>query len=320
MDSLKLLSSAAAIAMVAAAAPAMAQTAPLADVSIEGPIASFEAPVTGERAPNGELIVGVMKVMGATVKVPANAPIHSPTNPDLTWEQFSTGPFPGRSEPGYLGGTAIVNGDSSGGVIYATDVFSDLSENVVVGEATASVVDGPANRATVNDIPLVPLDDPRMPAGRPINGFGFEVNPTQIIAGTLVSVEGYYAAGKLNYHTFEADGATLVKPTTAEVSVLRAQCRIRGRGRDELEVRGGTKNPANARVTIQYLQANGVTWTSLTPTVAPVVDTTVAPQQGLYRYVSSSLRFPGGVCPAQIRAIFTANAGVASDGFTPDAR
>jgi hypothetical protein len=313
--------SAAALAVVAAGAtPAMAQTALLADVSIEGPIQGFEAAASGDVAPNGQPIIGVMKVMGATIKVPANAAIHTPTNGSLTWAQFTTGAFPGRGEPGFLGGTAIVTGDSQGGVIYATDVFSDLSENVVVGEATASVVDGPANRATVNDIPLVPLDDPRMPAGRPINGFGFEVNPTQIIAGTLVSVEGYYAAGKLNYHTFEADGATLVKPTTAEVSVLRAQCRIRGRGRDELEVRGGTKNPANARVTIQYLQANGVTWTSLAPTVVPVVDTTVAPQQGLYRYVSSSLRFAGGVCPAQIRAIFTANAGVASDGFTPDAR
>jgi hypothetical protein len=204
-------------------------------------------------------------------------------------------------------------------VIYATDVFSDLAENVVVGEATASVVDGPANRATVNNIPLVPLDDERMPAGKPINGFGFEVNPTQITAGSLVSVEGYFAGGKLNYHTLEADGAALVSPTTAGVSVLRAQCRIRGGGRDELEVRGGTKNPANAVVRIQYLNAAGA-WVNLAPTVTPVVDATVSPPQGLFRYNSSALRFPGAICPGQIRAAFNANITVNSGGFTPDAR
>lgn len=320
MNSLKLMSSAAVTAMIAAAAPALAQVVPLlADVSIEGPIQGFEAPAAGETAPNGQPIVGVIKVMGATVKVPANAPIHSPTNDHLTWEQFTTGPFPGRGEPGFQGGTAIVTGDSAGGVIYATDVFSDLAENVVVGEATASVVDGPANRATVNNIALVPLDDPRMPAGRPINGFGFEVNPAQITAGSLVSVEGYFAGDKLNYHTLEADGAVLVKPTTAEVSVLRAQCRIRGGGRDELEVRGGTKVPANAAVRIQYLNAANA-WVNVNPVVAPVVDNTVTPAQGLYRYNSSALRFPGAICPAQIRATFSTNVTVASEGFAPDAR
>jgi hypothetical protein len=99
MSTRKLLSSAAAVALIAAATPAMAQ-ALLADVSIEGPIQAFEAATPGDVAPNGQPIVGVMKVMGATVKVPASAPIHSPTNDRLTWAQFTTGPFPGRSEGG----------------------------------------------------------------------------------------------------------------------------------------------------------------------------------------------------------------------------
>ena len=306
-------------AAIGAVSPASAQ-ALLADVSIEGPIQEFLPVAPGEKAPDGITdIVGAMRVMGAVIKVPATAAIHSPTNDDLTWEQYSTGAFPQRSEPGFLGGTAIVTGDSQGGVMYATDVFSDMSENVIVGEATTSVIDGPAIRATVNNVRLVPLDDPRMPAGRPINGFGFEVNPADIEPGTLVAVEGYYAGGQLNYHSFEADGARLVNPTTAEVSVLRAQCRIRGGGRDELEVRGGSKNPANAVIRIQYLNSLGA-WVNVNPTVTATADNTVTPAQGLFRYNASNLRFPGGVCPGQIRAAFNANINVNSGGFTPDSR
>ena len=322
MISRPLLSSVAALALAAVATPAMAQ---LADVSIEGPISGFAAPATDangvvETAPNGRPIVGVMTVMGATVKVPRGAPIHTPTNADLNWRQFSTGQFPGRAEEGFLGGTAIVTGDSVGGVIYANDVFSDVAENVVVGEATAAVVDGNANRATVNNIPLVPSRDARMPAGRPINGFGFDIDPTQIDPGSLVSVEGYYGRnGRLYYHTLEADGAAVLYPTVPEVSILRADCRKRGGGRDELEVRGGTKAGANGRVTIQYLNADGVTWTSVAPTAPSTVDNTVTPAQGLYRYTSSALRLPGTVCPAQVRAV-AANGVTASPGFTPDAR
>lgn len=317
------VSAAALAATAAAASPAMAQ-ALLPDVAIEGLIQSFSAPAANEVAPDGQAIVGVMKVMGATIKVPAGAPIHTPTASGLTWEQFTTGNFPGRAEPGFLGGTAIVTGDSVGGVIYADDVFSDVSEHVVVGEATGSVtVDDGSTRASVNNIPLIPLDDIRMKAGAPINGFGFEVNAAQITAGTLVSVEGYFAAGKLNYHTFEADGAALINGGTPEVSILRAQCRFRGGNRNELEVRGGTKNPAGGQVTIQYSNPASVSgWTSVTPNVTPVVDTTVTPSQGLYRYTASNITFPANfrVCPSQVRAFFTASPAVVTPGFTPDSR
>lgn len=324
----RLLPSVSALALLAGLAgvsPASAQ-ALLPDVTIEGPVQTFSSPTAGELAPNGQPIIGVMKVMGATVKVPQGAPIHSPTNSSLTWQQFTMGAFVGRAEPGFLGGTAIVTGDSQGGVIYADDVFSDISEHVVVGEATGSVtVDDGSTRASVNGIPLIPLDDPRMPAGAPINGFGFEVNPAQITVGSLVSVEGYFAAGKLNYHNFEADGASLINPTTPEVSILRANCRFRGGNRNEIEVRGGTKNPAGGTVTIEYSNPAATTtggWTALTPAVTPVVDTTVTPNQGLYRYTASNITFPAAfrVCPAQVRAKFTASPLVVTPGFTPNSR
>ena len=99
--------------------------------------------------------------------------------------------------------------------------------------------------------------------------------------------------------------------------MLRAQCRKRGGGRDELEVRGGTHTPANAQVRIQYF--NGTTWVNVNPQVAPVVDNTVVPAQGLYRYNQANLRLPGTVCPAQIRATILGNT-VTSAAFTPDSR
>ena len=84
-----------------------------------------------------------------------------------------------------------------------------------------------------------------------------------------------------------------------------------------MEVRGGTHTPANAQVRIQYW--NGSSWVNLNPQVAPVVDNTVVPPQGLYRYVQSNLNLPGTVCPAQIRATILANT-VTSAPFTPDSR
>lgn len=323
-----------ALACAAFAAPASAQ---LADVSIEGPIQSvtpFAAPVgdtIGTRAVN---VIGEMRVMGVLVKVLDTTPVHTPTNEHVSLGELGDGPLEGRSEPGFIGGTAIVTGDSLAGVLYATDVFTDFAENVIVGEATGIAEETLANeeivaRATVNRTIIQPSTDPRMPAGPPINSFGFSIDPTNIAEGSLVAAEGYFANNRLYYHTFEADAGALVNPSIAEVSVLRAQCRIRGRNRDELEVRGGTHTPANGRVTVQRLVPNpnpllAGTWQNVNPVnVTPVVDTTVTPQQGLYRYNATNLNL-GAVCPAQVRVIMRATANgpiiATSDPFTPDSR
>ena len=189
-------------------------------------------------------------------------------------------PLTGRSN-GFRGGTAIVTGDSSGGVLYAS-VFVEVAENVVVGEATGTVNDPQADtilRSTVNNVIVVPLEDPRTPAGSPINGFSFAIDPVTIPPGSAFSVAGY-ADNRIYYHTLEADAGQLINPTTPQVSILRAQCQARsdGRSRDELELRGGTVNPANGRVMIQVLQpgagpALAASWQNVNPVnIAPVVD------------------------------------------------
>jgi len=310
------------------AASAQAQVVIVPDASIEGAIQSV-TPGAGVFAPFGAT-KGEMVVMGVTVRVLASAPIHSDTNPAIDLSTLENS-LPGR-EHGFLGGTAIVTGDSSGGVLYASDVFVEVAENVVVGEATGTKndpLDDLVTRSTINNVIIVPLEDPRTPAGPPINSFGFEIDPVTIPPGSAFSVAGYFAGDRIYYHTLEADAGTLINATTPQVSILRAQCRARndGRSRDELEVRGGTYLPAAGRVTIQTLRPGAnpsldASWISRAPiNIAPVVDPVFG--QGLYRYTASNLNF-GAVCPAQVRAIMRAAAGspilASTAGFGPDSR
>jgi len=327
-----LMFGAAAIALMALSTPASAQVA-LSDVEIEGPMSHVEAypqPVQD----SGYSIIGKMTVMGADVRVLETALIHTPTNssnnPDpadrLTLADFQTGRLPGRSQQGFTGGTAIVVGESLNGVIYASDVFSDLAENVVVGEATGKVtitrtevidgveiVTGEAVRSTINGMVIRPQTDRRMPAGPAINGFGLRVDANDITVGTLVAAEGYYVPSQntLWYHTLEADGAKLLNPSRTQVGILRASCRIRGGGRDELEVRGGTVNPANASVQIRLpapTVANPDRFLSVGIVQAVPQPATVPgdPPQGLFRADFRNLNIAGGVCPSQVRAVILA--------------
>jgi len=262
-------------------------------------------------------VIGTMTVMGIQVRILEDALFHTPTktsldesNP-LTIESFAYERFPGRREDGFIGGTAIITGDSIGGQVYATDVFSDLFENVVVGEATGTVqTPAGVDRATINGMKIRRSTDKRMPAGPAINSFGLRVKEAEITSGSLVSAEGYYSSNQdtLFYHTIEADGAPLLRTDTTQVGILRASCRIRGGGRDEVEVRGGAVNPADATVQIRLPDPtpnNPNRFTSIgivqaVPQAAPVP---TDPPQGLFRADFRNLTIPGGVCPTRVRAV-----------------
>lgn len=322
-----LLLGTAAIALAFAATPACAQLVP-GDVEIEGPMSAIEIYPAGDpritdvTSQGNRTSVGQIKVLNVVVKVLQGALIHTPTNGDLGLQAGvsntarglqrlagSVGGFlPGRSgaaNRGFLGGTAIVVGSSDGGQVYANDVFSDLFEHVIVGEATAPMADddGTTLRATVNKMRILPIDDGRMPAGPAINGLGLEIDSTKITAGTLVAAEGYLAGNNLYYHTLEADDAPLARPDDPQVGILRADCRIRGGGRDEIEVRGGVANPANATVSISIpsvarpnrFTAIGV----VTATPDPVAS---SPNQGIFRANFRTLNITDGVCPTRVRA------------------
>jgi hypothetical protein len=322
---LRLLSFCALVALGSAASPALAQLA----TEIEGPMETITAFPSAVTDPDtGESVIGEIRLMDVLIKVRADALIHTPTAV-ITLSQLATGPMPGRTEQGFHGGTGIITGESIGGVIFADDVFSDLFEHVVVGEATNAVTVGTAVRATVNNMQLRRSSDPRMPAAAPINGFGFRIDTTTIEPGSLLAAEGYYSARQrvLYYHTLEADDALLLRPDITEVSILRAECRIRGGGRDELSVRGGVHNRTTAAagtVQIQRPNAAGTGWVNVA-TATAVGDPTTAnpalgqPEQGEYRLDARNLTFLNG-CPSQIRARYAGETGVAFATFAPDAR
>ena len=109
----------------------------------------------------------------------------------------------------------------------------------------------------------------------------------------------------------------MANPNTTQVGILRADCRIRGGGRDEIEVRGGVVNPANATVQIRIpdpTPANPQRFTTI-GLVTATPDNTVTPPQGLFRANFRTLTIPGGVCPTLVRAVIPAGgAGRAQPG------
>jgi hypothetical protein len=271
-----------------------------------------------------------------TVKVLSNALIHTPTNDNLGTPdvasgvtKLGSGALPGRTEQGFKGGTVIISGDSLAGIIYAEDVFTDLFEHVVVGEATTSTN---AGYVGIQNLDLVKSTDPRMPAGKPINIYGFEIDPTKVVPGTLVSAEGYVGkhpimGDALFYHTIEADAAELLRGGQTEVSILRADCRIRGGGRDEVSVRGGV-HPATGSaaitgtVAIERLDAVTGAWVRVGVSGAALPDPATTPVQSEYRYDSSRLNL-GGRCPGLLRAVYPSTVGATgtvTDVKAPDIR
>jgi hypothetical protein len=167
----------------------IAVVAPLATVALEGPISAV--------VDNGDG-TATITVMGVPVLIPADAPINSPTvllTPALLADAT---PLPGRTLPGFIGATAIINGQTVGGVNVADDVFVEPAENVLIGTVTAANCtnadcSGPDDSLTVLGTPLSRLTDVRMLAGPPANAFGFAIDLSGgALVGSLVSAEGYF--------------------------------------------------------------------------------------------------------------------------------
>lgn len=277
-------------ALAAAASPARAQVLP-PDLVIEGPIDGISE--------DGKAI----HVMGIRIRVDSGT-FDTPTRLGVPLADM-TRPLPGRAS-GFLHGTAIVTGGSNGRDVYATNVFSDVNENVIVGEVTRK------DPLEVNGLPVVQLpqkpatgtSDFPIPSSQPRNIFGFDISPNTIDEGTLVSIEGYLGTdGKLYWHTLEADAGRPLN-LKAEVSILRAQCRRNGNGKDELEVRGAV-HPASGRTLTSpvpnveiYLQGATSPILRATPVIVAPAPATIA---GFYaEYTARSNKLTLGRCPQAI--------------------
>jgi hypothetical protein len=232
-----------------------------------GPLPAFaqilglEGPITRVLPRSNEMIV-----MGARVLVPRGTPITTPTV-NLTELAGTTNPLalligdplPGRVDPGFIGGTAIINGRvNPNGTLVATDVFVEPSENVLIGNVTVStctnsVCAGAGNTLRIAGVRMTPIRDARMAVEPITNAFGFRVNLTGAnLVGRSASAEGYFARGRFWYFLMEVAGAPLAN-RGREVSIQRAQCRDNAGG-IQLDVLGAVHTPATGRV--QIVDAN----------------------------------------------------------------
>ncbi len=274
------MSAAAAAAMSGVCATASAQIL----VEIEGPMSAYVA-TTGN--------TGTMTVMNNKIAVDANTVFASPTETraDLFARRLPGGGrelneagavynvsnwmrgdmFDGRRQRGFIGATVIVTGtvDPVTGVVTAQEVFSDISENVVLGAVyenlcTNAACNDPGNFIRGNG-PLgpafVPNADKRLPA-LPITDAGlFELNLAfknlGVSSGIITSFggEGYFtqdpvpvgdgAEQAIVYYAFELGENRpdlLATPGIPEISTLRVRCTEGSR----LEVRGFVHAPTDA--------------------------------------------------------------------------
>jgi len=190
-----------------------------------------------------------MTVMGINVNIPASVfasslattPTSTITNPgDLLGD-----PLPGRADPGFLGGTAIINGESTttsdglGGVnaaFTAIDLFVEPAENVVLG-----AIQNKGNCAlSIEGVDLVflkDLNDARMTGADPVNTSGFLIDHCQTLDGGAAAVEGYYGEdGDLYIFTYETDDAPLLDTGAGgTTTITKATCDGR-----RIEVRGSS--------------------------------------------------------------------------------
>lgn len=265
--------SAAALAGICATANAQVQV----PIEIEGPLTAYTATTTTS---------GTLNVMNNTVRVDANTEFVSPTgsrssitrpngNPLFNVTQWMRGEtYNGRRRPGLLGGTVIVTGvfDTATNTILASEVFSDVAENVILGVVTESNCTSAQCDAAGDYIRgngptgpvFIPNKDPRLTA-LPITDAGlFKLDLTKgplvgtAAAPTTFGGEGYFSDDKifpvgsatpaeqaLVYWAFELGENRpdlLATPGVPEISSLRIRCTEGSR----IEVRGFVHAPVNA--------------------------------------------------------------------------
>ncbi len=247
-----------------------------------------------------------MVVMGMTVNVPAGAIITSPTATLTTAQLADTAPLPGRTQPGFVGGTAIINGTvDSSGLVTADDVFVEPSENVVLGVVTANT----GSQISVNGIPVSLITDARMPA-KPVQ----DVNGIAIILGSIpvgvgAGIEGYFSNGTFYAFLIEADEGTPVN-AQPQVVITRALGRERtpnNRRGDELEIRGTcttTHAPAATTQSIRVFRIDGTTQTLLGTGTATVDPAFPGIANFTFRTVTAPTNNPVlGTCPTTVRVV-----------------
>jgi hypothetical protein len=295
-------------ALLLCVAPATAQSIKQGLVEIEGPL-EFAG------AENG---ANVVKVLGIKVTITPNTKLTSPTTP-ITYDDLAAGPvLPGRTEPGFINGHAIVTGTRDGTGVYAQQVYIEPADHHLIGIVTRNDAGG----FEVEGTPVVllprsssarPYPDPSPASGTPPinwdkrlpgaglkNAAGFEISPASVAVGTEIVVAGYYVpnpAGKgvIYAHTATASGDDVGQGP--RVSILRAECRQRASDEIEWDVRGGTVPDSG---TVKILNSTG----SVQYGVVNVSAEPGNPGKGLYR-LQAQIKKVTQQCPTVVQAQYT---------------
>ncbi len=290
---------AAALLSVAGVAQALAQV----PAALEGNISAITR--------NATTGVATMTVIGVTVRVTTTTPITTPTATLTTAQLASTALLPGRTQGGFIGGTAIINGtwNATANRFDATEVFVEPAENILLGVVTANT----AGQLSINGVRVVPIPttELRMPSLPMRNEIGVAVIPSTVPVGAQAAAEGYYAGGVFNAFIIDVSAGTPVS-STPQVTILRAQGRERTpnttRG-DELDIRGGatTAHANGANQTIRIFRVdtiNGVRTETLIGQTTTIPD--VIPGMATWRFTvitPPSANAVLGTCPTLIRAV-----------------
>ncbi len=286
----------AAAALLLSGINATAQTIP---ASIEGSISAVSSNVDGSVS---------MTVMGMNVTVPVGTVVTTPSA-TLTFAQLlDVAPLPNRTQAGFIGGTAIISGNvAANGIITATDVFVEPSENVVLGIVTANT-----NGALfINNVRIVLLNDARIPANPVQDVNGIAIIPASIPVGTGASAEGYFANGVFNAFLVEAEQGTPVN-AAPQVTITRALGRERtpnNRRGDEIEIRGSCTTlhaPTATTQSITVYRIDGTVQTLL-GTGTAIVDPLIP---GVATFTFRTTTAPTnnailGVCPSTVKVVNT---------------
>jgi len=270
------------VAVMLVAGPALGQAIP---GFLEGPLTDLD------------VVSRTARVNGVLMNIPVGTAMASPTV-DLNALAASQGvdpitllggvPLPGRTTPGFTGGTCLcaVDVDPATGIATATNMVLEPAENVILATVTTHNCvtascdpdDNPANELRVGGTLMDANPDPRL-ASDPATNRGFGINLT---LGNLVGVpagaEGYFGnTGNLHLYLIEFEGGVLANAGLTEVSVTRAQCRQRD-GMGEWNVLGSTHDPNNGTATVR----RGDTGVALG--TAPVVAEVDDPTFGAYAF------------------------------------
>ena len=185
----------------------------IADSNVEGPVSAN--PVFN----NNQV---TLIVAGVTVIADSNTLIRTPTKVLNLTEVVDTTPFPGRSDPGFVNGSAQADGeyDTTVGVLRASRLFLEPAEHVLVGPIANPTDSG----AVVNGVNAELTNDARIPKKPIQNEFGFPIKADTIPNDSLAAAEGYYAGGSLRAFLISVDAPdALLKSDGPQVSLMRAR-------------------------------------------------------------------------------------------------